>query len=68
MSHINVTDASSFAREDFTRHGLHLSSRGKKRLMQLVAERVVDDWVSGTSSIPAITHPGASPLKKHMDN
>jgi hypothetical protein len=42
MSHINVVDASSFMREDFMRHGLHLNSRGKKMLMQLVAEKVVD--------------------------
>jgi hypothetical protein len=45
MSHINVTDSSSFVRGDLTRHGLHLSSRGKKRLKQLVAERVADGWV-----------------------
>jgi hypothetical protein len=45
ISHINVIDASSFVREDFTRHSLHLNSQGKKRLMQLVAERVVDGQV-----------------------
>jgi hypothetical protein len=45
MSHINVTDASSFMREEFIRHGLPLNSRGKKRLMQFVAERVVDGQV-----------------------
>jgi hypothetical protein len=62
MSHINVTDASSFMRENLMRYGLHLNSRGKKRLMQLVAERVVDDQVSSTSSIPLITCATASPF------
>jgi hypothetical protein len=55
MSHINVTDASYFVREDFTRHGLNLNSQGKKRLTQLFAERV-----SSTSSIPVVTHARAS--------
>jgi hypothetical protein len=32
MSHIGVTDTSSIVREDHTMHGLHLNSRGKKRL------------------------------------
>jgi hypothetical protein len=62
MSHINVTDASSFVREDFMRHDLHLNSRGTKRLTQLVAERDVEDRVSLTRSIPAITHAKDSPF------
>jgi hypothetical protein len=62
MSHINVIAASSFMREDFTRHGFHLNPRGKKELMQLVAERVVDGRVSSTSSIPVRAHDRASPL------
>jgi hypothetical protein len=62
MSHINVNDASSFIRENFTRHGLHLNSQGKKRLMQLAAERIVDGWVLSTSSIPVTTHARASPF------
>jgi hypothetical protein len=36
MSHIDVTDASSIAKEDYTIHGLHLNSQGKKRLTQLI--------------------------------
>jgi hypothetical protein len=36
--------------------GLHLSYRGKKKLMQLIAERVVGGHASGISSIPVITH------------
>jgi hypothetical protein len=62
MSHIGVTDSSSIAREDYTTHGLHLNSRGKKRLTHLIAERVVDRHVSSISSIPVITHARAYPL------
>jgi hypothetical protein len=62
MSHINVIDASSFVREDFTRHCLHRNSQGKKKLMQLVAERGVDSRVSRTSSIPVITNTRSSPF------
>jgi hypothetical protein len=42
MSHIGVTDTLSIARKDYTMHGLHLNSRGKKRLMHLITERIVD--------------------------
>jgi hypothetical protein len=62
MAHIGIIDAATFAREDFTTHGLHLNSRGKKRLTHLVAERVIGDHVSNISSIPVITHARASPL------
>jgi hypothetical protein len=58
MSHIGVTDTSPSVREDYTVHGLN--SRGKKRLMQLTAERVVGDHGSGISSIPVVTHARAS--------
>jgi hypothetical protein len=50
MSHINVTGASSFVREDFMRHGIHLNSQGKKKLMQLAAVGFVDVRVSSTST------------------
>jgi hypothetical protein len=56
MSHITVTDTSLFVMEDYTMHGLHLNSRGKKRLMQLIAEQAVGGHASGISSIPVITH------------
>jgi hypothetical protein len=49
MSHITVTDTSSFVMEDYTMHSLHLNSRGKKR--QLIAESVVGGHASGISSI-----------------
>jgi hypothetical protein len=61
-SHKNVTDVSFFVREDFTRHDLRLNSPGKKRLMQLVAERVVHGRASIVSSIPVITRARASHL------
>jgi hypothetical protein len=62
MSHIGVIDTSSVAREDYTMHGLHLSCRGKKRLMLLIAERVVGGHASGISSSPVIIHARASPF------
>jgi hypothetical protein len=62
MSHIGVTDASSIAREEYTTHGVHPHSRGKKRLMHLIAERVVDGHAPSVSSIPVITHARASPF------
>jgi hypothetical protein len=62
MSHISVINVSSIERDDNTRHGLHLNSRGKKRLTQLIAERVMDGHVSSTYIIPVITHDRASPF------
>jgi hypothetical protein len=56
MSHIGVTDVSSMVREDFTMHGLHLNSEGKRRLRHLIAERIIGGHVSSISSIPVITH------------
>jgi hypothetical protein len=48
---------------------LHLNSQGKKRLMQLIAERVVGGHVSGISSTAPITHARVSPflalIQKH---
>jgi hypothetical protein len=41
---------------------LHINSWGRKRLMQLIAERFVGDHVSGISSIPVIKHARASPF------
>jgi hypothetical protein len=36
MSHIDVIDTPSIAREDYTMHSLHLNSRGKKKLIQFI--------------------------------
>jgi hypothetical protein len=40
----------------YTIRGLHLNSRAKKRLMQVIAERVVGGHESSTNSIAVITH------------
>jgi hypothetical protein len=61
ISHIGEIDTPSIVREDDTMHGRHLNSQGKKRLTQLIAERVVDH-VSGTSTVPVITHARTSPI------
>jgi hypothetical protein len=60
MSHIDVTDTSSIAREDYTMRGMHLNCQGKKRLTQLIAKRVVGGHASGINSIPVITDTRAS--------
>jgi hypothetical protein len=62
MAHVGVTDTSSIARKEYTTHGLHLNSRGKKRLTQLVAERVIGGHALSMSSIPVITLARASPF------
>jgi hypothetical protein len=62
MCHIGIIDTASIAREDFTKHGLHQNSRGKKRLTHLIAERVVGGHVSRISRIPVTTHARASPF------
>jgi hypothetical protein len=62
MSHIGVTDTSYLARDNYSMHGLHLNSQGKKKFMQLIAERVVGGHASGIGSISVITHARASTL------
>jgi hypothetical protein len=59
-SHIGVTDTASIVREEYTTRGLHLNSRGKKKLMLLIAKRIDDDHLSSRSSIPVITCAKAS--------
>jgi hypothetical protein len=61
MAHIGVTDTASLVRDNYTIHGLHLNSRGKRRLTHLTAERISGGYVS-VSSIPVITHARASPF------
>ena len=61
-SHIGLIDTSSFLREDFTTHGLHLNSQRKRRLSFLTAKRLGDDNVPGISSIPIISNARASPF------
>jgi hypothetical protein len=62
MAHIGVTETSITREEEYTTHGLHLNSQGKKRLTQLTVERVVGGNASGMSSIPVITLTRASPF------
>jgi len=45
-SHICVIEITSFQREDFMTHGLHLNSRDKKKLTLLIAKGVGDKNVS----------------------
>jgi hypothetical protein len=61
-AHIGVIDTASFVRDDYTTHGLHLTSRGKRRLTHPTAERISGHLLS-VSSIPVIiTHFRASPF------
>jgi hypothetical protein len=60
MAYIGVIDTASFVRDDYTAHGLHLNSQGKRRLTHLIAERIGGGHVSSVRSIPVITHARAS--------
>jgi hypothetical protein len=60
MSHVDIIDAASISKKDFMTHDLHLISRGKKRLTYVIAERVTGGHLASISSIPVITHAGAS--------
>jgi hypothetical protein len=62
MSHIGVVDTTTIVREEYTTHGLHLSSRGKLNLTLLTAKRLGDGRVAGISSITVITHAKAPPF------
>ena len=62
LSHIGVIDTSTIVRDEYTNHGLHLNWRGKRKLTLLIAGKLRDDYVSGISSIPVITHARASPF------
>jgi hypothetical protein len=56
-SHIGVIDTNCIVRKEYTTHGQHLNSRGKRKLTLLIAGSLGGDHVSGISSIPVITHP-----------
>jgi hypothetical protein len=62
MAHIGVIDTASLVRDDYTAHGQHLNSQGKRRLTHLIAERISGGYVSSVSSIPVITHERALPF------
>jgi hypothetical protein len=38
--HIGLIDVASINRYDHTRHGLHLNSKGKEKLVHLTADRI----------------------------
>jgi hypothetical protein len=52
-SHIHLIDVSSISRYDHTRHGLHLNSRGKEKLVHLIADGI--RCVPETGRIPVIS-------------
>jgi hypothetical protein len=59
-------------REEYTTHGLHLSSRGKMMLTYLIAEGIHGGHVpSRSSSIPVISHARAPHIlvsnQEHVD-
>jgi hypothetical protein len=39
MAHTAIINVASFVRDDYMTHGLHLNSRGRRRLTHLIAER-----------------------------
>jgi hypothetical protein len=53
-------DVSSLNRNDHTRHGLHLNSRGKEKLVQLIANEI--RCKLDTGKIPVITGVRARPF------
>jgi len=61
VSHTDVSETTSFQREDFTIHGPHLNSTRQKKLTLLIVKSLGDKNVSGTSSIPVINSAGSSP-------
>ena len=61
-SHIGVVDTMTIGRDEYMAHGLHLNSRGKRKLTHLIADRLDGGHQSGVSSILVITHVRASPF------
>jgi hypothetical protein len=55
-------DTSLLLRQDFTAHGLHLNSSGKKKLAHLIANSLDDNGISAFKSIPVICNARASPF------
>ena len=62
MAHIGIINSDYFVRGDFTTHGLHLNSQGKRKLTHLIAERMDDGLMPKISSIPVITCARAMPF------
>jgi hypothetical protein len=59
-SHIRLIDVSSLDRYDHTRHGLHLYLRGKRKLVQLIADRI--SYKPDTGKIPVIIDARSRPF------
>lgn len=60
-SHIGVIEVDSIKRDDYSSHGLHLNSRGKKKLSLLIANRIKGRIPVITNIIPTVHH-RASPF------
>jgi hypothetical protein len=62
MAHIDIADTTSFVRDDYRTHGLHLYSLDKRRLTHVIAERIGGGYESSVSSTLVITPARASPF------
>ena len=62
MSHLSVIDTTTIGIEEYITHGLHLNSRGKRKLMHLIADKLDGGHVSGVSSIPVIMRARTAPF------
>jgi len=61
-SHIGLIDVSSIGRLGYTSHGLHLNSRGKRKLSKLIADRIKDEKVRKSEKIPVVISARATPF------
>jgi len=61
MSHLSVTDT-TIGREEYMTHGLHLNLRDKRKLMDLITDKLDGGHVSGVSSIPVIIRARTAPF------
>jgi hypothetical protein len=61
-SHTGIFDTASIMTKDYISHGLQLNSQGKRRLVDLTAEEMGDNHVTGGNSIAVITNDTASPF------
>jgi hypothetical protein len=62
MSHLDVIETLTIGREEYTAHGLHLNSIGKKKFTFLIANKLDGGPMSGVSSISVIIRATASPF------
>jgi hypothetical protein len=50
ISHLSVIGTTTIGRKEYMTHGLHLNSRGKRKLMHLIAVKLDGGHVLGVSS------------------